>query len=316
MPNVYHPVLRNKANERTVIQRFGGFSHFTNTERELQLQPIVEVAKDYELEDLAPFEDAGDQVFVDLPVYQSKRDTEFGNDVETTLEEYGDRRSFFLENADEIDLPIVSGWITDEIDYSPHKHLQRRLSEAYPTLTHRLMIRMKGQLSRSQRTDLEELVDELRGSDRVLFDVVDTGYNDDLEADLQYLTDTFEGNRRAVLNVFNVFKGERRNRTPHVADNLDVHGFGDFSINVRYPGGGGRGDTMTIRHYHPNHSFVEEFKGSTYGDASDELTDWDKWQTTHCDFCRDAHREENGNASTWKRVRMGHYISAVLRDQI
>lgn len=316
MPDVYHPVLRNKTNEREVIQRFGGFSHFTETQWDLKLQPIIEVAKDHELENLAPFEDAGDQVFVDLAAYQSKRNTEFGNNVETTLEEYGSRRAFFLENAGKIDLPVISGRITNEIDYTPHKHLQKSLMEAYPTVTHRLMVRMKGPLTRSQQTDIEELANSLRNTDRVLFDVVDVGYTDELEADLQYLVDTFEGHRRAILNVFNVFKGERKNRTPWIADDLGVRGFGDFSINVRYPGGGGQGDTVTIRHYHPNHSFVEEFEGPTYGDASDELTDWDEWRTTHCDFCRDARREDNGNASTWKRIRMGHYISSVLRNEI
>ncbi|CQR49834.1 hypothetical protein [Haloferax massiliensis] len=317
MPDTYIPVLRNKQNERDVIQYFGGFSHFEGSNKNrLSLHPLVEITDDDDLDNLKPFQDAGELVLVDLPVYQAERSSDFGDAIESTIEEYGSRRAFYLENADRIDLPVVSGYIDETVDYGVHGLLQGALSDTYPAITHRLMVRMTGSLSEEQRESLRKLADSLRPSDRVLFDVVDVGYTEELLADLRFLSEVFTGNERAVLSIFDPFNDERENRSPHVADELGIRGFGDFAINVRYPGGGGRGETVTIRHYHPNHSFVEEFEGNTYEEASNELTGWDLWRTTHCDYCRDAKRLSKGDPSTWKRIRMGHYMTSVLRNEI
>lgn len=268
------------------------------------------------MDDLRPFQDASDMVLVDLPRYQAERSSDFGNAVESTIEDYGSRRAFYLENADWIDLPVISGYIDETVNYDVHERLHSALHGVYPSVAHRLMIRMTGSLSEDQRESLRSLAGSLRSSDRVLLDVIDVGYTEELLTDLRFLSEVFKNNDQAVLNIFNTFEGERENHSPHVADELGIRGFGDFAINVRYPGGGGWGETVTIRHYHPNHSFVEEFEGVTYEDASNELTGWDLWQTNHCNYCRDAKRLANGDPSTWKRIRMGHYITSVLRNEI
>jgi hypothetical protein len=145
---------------------------------------------------------------------------------------------------------------------------------------------------------------------------VDSGFDDELAADIEFLAETFSRQDCVLLNVFDAFDNEPENRSPVIADRLGLMGFGDFGINVRYPGGGGPSGTVRIRHYHPNNAIVEEFEGSDYGEASNELTNWDLWQRGHCDYCRDASRLQTGDPSTWKRIRMGHYFTSVLRNQI
>jgi hypothetical protein len=54
----------------------------------------------------------------------------------------------------------------------------------------------------------------------------------------------------------------------------------------------------------------------TYADASQEPMSWDLWQTNHCDYCHEPDRVERGDPSTWMRIRMGHYLTSVLQDQI
>ncbi len=322
MPQIYHPILRNKQNERDVVQSFGGLTHFEHTnDRVIDLEPIIEIGGDTDLNDLDPFVDASNGVLVDLPVYQMARDTSFGNAVESAVTEYDGRVGFYQANADCIDRPVVSGRIETPVDYDIHHIQQQALRDYFRTVVHRLMIRLTGPLTDSQRESISTLAESLRPTDQVLFDIPDTGYSDGLRENLRFLSRTFSDNQLGVLNVFNPFDGDGTNRTPYVAEEFGMDGFGDFAINVRYPGNGYQGDTVIIRHYHPSQSVVREFDGSTYEGASDDLTDWNEWQTQHCDFCRDADLLSTGGMSTrnpnaWKQIRMGHYLTSMLRSEL
>lgn len=317
MPDTYNPVIRNNPNERQVIRHLGGLSQFTeNPQYLLSFEPIIEIGSVDDLEQLEPFEAVSSRVYIDLPEYQTRRDRNFGNQIENTISNFGNRVQFFLQNSKKITNPVISGRLGPPVDYDLHRHSHEGLQDIYDSIAHRLMVRKGDSLSSEQRTSLVELANSLRPTDPVFFDVVDTGFDDDLMNDLEFLAETFSESQRAVLNVFDAFDGEVKNSTPEIADNLGISGFGDFAINVRFPGGGGQGETVTIRHYYPNHAQVEEFEGASYADASNELTDWEVWETDHCDYCRDAARLTTDDPNTWKRIRTGHYIISVLRGEI
>ena len=313
-PDTYIPILRNKSNEQEVIQQFGGLSNFSQQSEPVDLHPLVEITGKEDLHDLDVFYDAGEEVLLELPVYQSTRNTNIGNAVQQTLETHGNQVGFYLTHSDNITNPVVSGRGKRRVSYDFHAESHRDLCRTFQTVVHRVMVRTK-QLDDKQKASLEELSKELRPSDRVLFDVLDSGYNERLSSNLEYLADTFGEQECAVLNVLNVFKNESENLSPKIAAELGVSGFGDFGINVRYPGGGGRGDTVTIRHYHPTHGYVEEFEGADYESAAEELTLWEDWQSDHCEYCRRASNTSTANPSAWKRIRTGHYIASMLRGE-
>lgn len=311
--DTYIPVLRNKANEREVIQSFGGLTNFTSDEYQLNLVPLVEVSSTDDLSSLDPFHDAGDEMMVELPVYQTTRSTSFSETIQETLETYGDQVGFYLANSDSIDLPVVSGMADRSVSYQIHSSHHQDLHQQFQTVTHRLMIR-GGSLDDDQRKSLEQLAGNLRPTDRVLFDVVDIGYNEDIEAKLEFLIELFDQQERAVLNLVNAFRDNRDNLTPRVASKLGVSGFGDFAINVRKPGGGPT-QRVKIRHLHPEESVIQVFEGEDYTEASEALTEWDEWESDHCDYCQRASRQSGGTPSAWKRIRTGHHITSMLRAE-
>lgn len=316
MPRKYIPVLRNSQNEREVIQSFGGLSNFQpQQETSLKLTPLLEISGLDDLQNLEPFYDAGDEVLIDLPAYQASRDTEFGNAIESTISEYGSRESFYRDHSKYIDYPVASGLAELPEQYGIHISMQKALQPNFPVVVHRIMVR-RTKFNEEQQEKLEALSEEVRQRDRILFDVVEAGFNNNLEANIQYLSEIFNENPKSVLNIFNAYDGAPENRSPQVADKFGIEGFGDFSINVRYPSGGGGGDTVGILHYHPSRFRAERFEGKSYEEASKELMGWNEWNTNHCDYCRDAASPSTGGPSAWKRIRMGHYITSILRGEI
>lgn len=312
-PDTYIPILRNKGNERQVVQSFGGFSNFSKEEYPVSLQPLVEIGGEDEIDRLRVFRDAGEQVLVELPVYQTTRSTDFGEQIQQNIEKFGDQVGFYLANVNSSLVPVVSQEITRSGKYNGHSEQHRELQHQYPSIAHRLMVRGK-RLSNGQKEALRELANVLRPDDRVLFDVVDSGFNDAIEDNLEFLAEEFNQQGRAVLNVLNAFGDNPENLSPRIANELGIAGFGDFGINVRYPGGWGGGDAK-IRHYHPGKQFVKVFEEADYEQAASELTSWDEWRTNHCNYCRTATGLKGGSASDWKRVRTGHYITSMLRGE-
>ena len=312
--STYIPILRNKDNEREVMQSFGGLANFANTDNTVDMDPLVEVAGEEDLDELRPFRDAGDQLLVELPTYQTARSTDFGDAVQASLETHGDQVGFYLAHSDSIPVPVVSDVIKRTPKYRVHRGHHEELQHQFTSVAHRLMVRGKP-LNEGQRESLQELEEIIRPTDRVLFDVVDTGYNDKFQKNLEYLAQTFDQQECAVLNMMNAFEDNPENLSPRVADELGIAGFGDFGINMRFAGGGGPVETVKIRHYHPHRGVVEEFKGGSYEEASTELTEWDEWQSDHCNYCRTASGMDGGSPSAWKRVRTGHYISSILKGE-
>ena len=312
--DTYIPVLRNKSNEQEVVQQFGGLSNFSADSEPVEMHPLVEVTSSEDLHDLDVFYDAGEEVLLELPVYQSTRSTKFSKEVQNTLEEHGDQVGFYLTHSETITNPVVSGMADLRVSYGFHSDSHELLSESFPTVVHRVMLRAN-RLDDTQRASLEELSNELRSTDRVLFDILDTGYNDALKSNLEYLAETFDEQDCAVLNLLNAFRSNQDNLSPKVANQLGLNGFGDFGINVRYPGGGGPTGTVKIRHYHPTQGYVEEFEADDYESAAEELTLWEDWRPDHCEYCRRASTTSSASPSAWKRIRMGHYVTSMLRGE-
>lgn len=325
MPEVYNPILRPDGNEREVIQTFGGLSRFSDTDQNLSLRPVVEVAGDEHLSHLTPFRDAGETVYVDLPEYWTRRSTKYTKAIKDTLENHGSREEFFRANEAKIDVPVVSTFAKRPVEFGIHKSIQLALEDTYPKIAHRLMIRRrKNGFSDHQEKTLKELSEMARASSDVFFfDVVDNGYTPEggLDDNLEFLSNTFVDFSCGVFNVFNALQGHFENITPKLSDSYSFESFGDFAIDYRYPTeGGGPTPTAYLRHYYPHHGRVREFEGKGLSEAAEGLVDWDDYESDHCEWCRRAasavEHDNIGNASKWKRIRMGHYIESALQDQI
>lgn len=325
MPETYTPILRPGSNERQVIQSFGGLAEYIETDRDLSLKPLVEVGLDADLDQLEPFQDAGEEVFVDLPQYMTNYATGLTDSVNQTITEYGSREEFFRANSQEIGIPTVSTFAEPPVRYGIHKSMHLALEDTFDRIVHRLIVRSrKGGFTENQKSALAEIADLARPeSDIILFDVYDVGYQEGgiVDENLSFLVDTFQGFEMGVLNVFDAMEDQNVNYTPILAERLGCEIFGDFAINKRFPPeDGGPPPVVYLRHYYPNHGEVEKFEGEDYAEAANQLVGWADYEAGHCEYCREAanavQRNEIGNPSKWKQIRMGHYIESALKNQI
>jgi hypothetical protein len=281
------------------------------------MAPLVEITNEADLDELGPYETAGDFLMVELPQYLTDRPNKYNETVTAILNRYGSVEDFYRDNSEKVDVPVVSGSI-EPVDYAEYAPIYRSIENEFEQVAVRLMIRgFTDPLTGDQRDTLEDLAETLQPEDVVLFDLVDNGVTDPLMDDLEYLADLFDENLIAVLNAFDAYNEHPENQSPHIADDIGVSAFGDFGINQRFkPDGGGPIPEVNIRHYHPNESTVEFFVGDDYEDAADELTQWDEWDRSHCDGCRRADRTTNNDANTWSQIKMQHYFSSILAGQI
>lgn len=324
MPDVYTPILRPGINERRVIQTFGGLSQFTGSDP-VELRPLVEVSSDDDLNHLAPFREAGEEVLVDFPEYLMRTENDLTAAISQTLAEYGSREEFFRSNRPEIDVPCISTLDGRPVEYGTHKSIHMALREDFPRIAHRVLVRVQQEsFNPNQRSMLREVANLAReDSDIVLFDVIDVGYEEggSLDLDLQYLAETFGDYETGILNVFDALEGQPRNITPSLAERYECESFGDFAIDRRYPPkGGGRPPVVYLPHYYPDRGRVEVFDGADYDEAAEALVGWDDYESEHCEYCRQAavavERGKANDPSLWKRIRMGHYIESMLENQI
>lgn len=281
------------------------------------MAPLVEITEQEDLEQLGPFSEAGEFLMTELPQYLTDRANKYNTAVSELIDEYGNVANFYLDNSDKVEIPVVSGPL-DPVDYSYYQPVYEDLSDAFDRVALRLLMTdFTEELSGDQKQSLEDLADNVTDDDIVLFDLVDTGVREPLKNDLRYLANLFSSNPGAVLNAFDAYNDQPDNQSPHLADEIGVSGFGDFGINQRFrPDGDGGPQRVKIRHYHPNHSTVEFFEGEDYDEAADDLFAWSEWDRSHCDGCRRADRTSNSDVNTWTQIKMEHYISSVLNNEI
>lgn len=317
MPEVYVPILRDGGNERNVMRNFSQSSLTGEGGRTIEMAPVVEVTDADDLDQLTPYDEAGDFLMVELPQYLTDRSNEHQDSVTSLIDDYGSVAEFYLTESDRIDIPVISGSI-DPVDYTEYLPMYRAVSEEFDRIGIRLMFQdLATSLAQSQRDTLMNLAEQVRDDDIVMLDLVDNRTSDQLLADLEFVADLFDSNLVTVLNAFDAYNGFPENKSPHIANRIGAAGFGDFGINSRFdPEGGFAPPTTKYRHYHPNHSVVQVFKGNGYEEASQELSDWGEFERTHCDGCRRADRTSSYDPNTWTQIKMEHYFSSVLNNEI
>lgn len=326
-PNLGHyvPVLRDGRYERSVMEAFGGFRHFTD-DGTLDLMPIIELTAQGDLDNLGPYREAGTPVLVDAPQYlmQARKPNGLTERVETMLD--GDGPIEFLnDNIDKVNVPVISGPLEESFNYTKLINRYHRLSDDFDKAAIRIFI-PASEFRANQLDELREVKSEISDTDLVLLDYIRSGslnLSDPGRENLRNAATIFEGNHRTILDAFNVYEGENYNFGPAIARETGVEGFGDFAVDRRFPAEQappvGKYDTRNIRHYDYEEREVRKFQGNGFtgsGSASDELEAWSKWNPDHCEFCKEAETTTSEGMGTWKKIRMGHYIESVIEEGV
>lgn len=320
----YAPVLRDGMYERSVMEAFGGFRPFTD-DGTLDLMPVIELTAKGDLENLGTYREAGTPVLVDAPQYltQTPEPNGLTERVETMLD--GDGPITFLnDNSDKVNVPVVSGPLEDSFDYTELIDRYHRLSDDFDRAALRVFI-PPSELQANQLDALREVKSEITDADLVLLDYIRSGslnLSEPGRENLRKAATIFKGNQRTILDAFNVYDGENYNFGPDIARETGVAGFGDFAVDRRFPAEQappvGQYDTRNIRHYDYEEREVKKFQGDGFnggGSASDELQSWSKWNSDHCEFCKEADVTSSEGMGTWKKIRMGHYIESVIEEE-
>ncbi|MUV60214.1 hypothetical protein [Halobacterium sp. CBA1126] len=281
--------------------------------------PLVEVTDEDDLNALRAYREVGEAVMIELPRYLSEQENKYQEPVSELIENYGSIAEFYQRKVDSKYVPVVSG-SNSPVDYSEHLSMYRDLREDFNRLAVRLILRRPSELLTGlQRDTLEELGTEVRHEDILLFDIGDNSITDPLLEDLEYLSEVFETPTTAVLNAFDAYNERPNNQSPHLAEDIGASAFGDFGINKRFkpnPDDGFVPPSVKHRHYVPNQSTVEVFKGDTFEEAAESLSDWSEWDASHCEGCHRAASTNNYDVNTWVQIRMEHYFRSILRDEI
>lgn len=318
MPDAYIPILRNGRNERAVVSDLRQESLVGEYPSEqLALFPLVEITDENDLNTLWPYKRAGDEVLVELPQYLTEQENKYRDAVSELINQHGSIPDFYRSEVSKEYIPVVSG-SNDSTDYSEHLSMYRDVREDFDQLAIRLLLRQPAvPLTENQRETLEELAEEVREGDIVLFDFADNSVADPILDDVEYLSGLFENSENAVLNAFDAYDDQPYNHSPHIADDIGAFAFGDFGISHRFkPAEGFNPPSVSHRHYYPNHSTVEVFPGDDYEEAANELREWAEWDDNHCESCQLAANTNNYDANTWAQIKMGHYFHSVLRNEI
>lgn len=317
-PLVYAPILRDGPSERNVIQEFGGLSRFTDSPRG-QLYSILEITEKDELDNLDVYQDASDELLIDIPEYLTQEENELDEPVEALLDEFGKPIKFLNHFQEKIPVPVLSGTLSNPITYHQYLSMYRDVSSNFDKVALRLFLRPT-ELIEAQREDLQLLAETINEEDIILLDLLEVAQlepGDQGRETIQYICNLFPNQTTVILNAFSSYKGKNYNFGPEVARDIAADGFGDFAINYRFPQNVQLGhiDTRIIRQYSPTESRVFEFRGEGYEGAFQELEAWELWDPEHCEFCRRASAENTEYLPFWKRVRMGHYISSALTQE-
>lgn len=313
----YVPIIRNGPSERMVFERLSGFSRFTDGTRREALLPLIEITDEGDTNCLDTFRYAltRDELMVDFPTYLATKFNKFSESIEALVTEYGDSTSFYLEHQDDIDIPVISGLL--EPRYREYESPYYELKPIFDSVAIRIFV-PKEEFTNGQKRVISTLSQKIATNDRILLDMIDATELEGSRTNLEFLSKEFQDFPKIVLNAFDFFEGERFNNGPKIAKELNLDGFGDFAITRRFPPSGGRGwpETVALRHYDPEESVVNEFKGSDYLEARDRLIQWNKWNADHCEFCQEVPAEDRNWPTAWKQIRIGHHVCATLQSEV
>mgnify|MGYP000598566119 CR=1 FL=1 len=311
---IYLPILRDNRNLRQVIKEFSGLSRFGELREGKLLYPLLEILGTGDLQNLDVYQQAGDQVFIELPEYLAETENHSLKEaIDALLKRYDGQSEFYQEHSDEIDVPVVSGKPGDDL-FDAYE----RTKEQFDEVAVRLLLSEEpdnGELAGANDIGLE-----IPSSDLVIFDLLDPAdpeggaYNY-----LGALADVFSDHRTIVANALNVYDGEAYNWGPEIAGEYGFDGIGDFVVGGRHP--------PIIPEHHENRKKyrqygvgdfeITEFVGDTYEEAVQELESWERWRQDHCYFCQQlGSRERDCTAHMAAQARDGHYIHSVLENDL
>ena len=324
--SVYSPILRDGQVERNVIDEFSGLRRFQQDET-LDIVPIIEIADESDLDNLEVYVQAGKPVLVDVPEYltETEEPNGFTAKVEKLLEGVGGPIEFLNQNSDDIGVPVVSGHLESPFDYSDLSSRYQNLSDDFTRAAIRVFIG-SSELTKIRKDDLRELQETIPDDDILLFDSIEPaelGPESTARKNLIEAASIFENNQRIILDAFSVFRGVNYNFGPAIAREAGVSGFGDFAHDRRLPPAEdipmGMHNTRNIYHYDYEDRQQRKFQGddgySGQDSAFEALSDWDKWNPDHCEFCEEAEARDSEGPTFWKWVRMGHYVESVVETE-
>lgn len=320
--NFYTPILRDGNTERGVVGHFQGLQEFEENTN-LEILPLIEVVDERDFNHLSAYQTVKQRVLVDVPRYltESEEPNDYTESVESLLDSYGEPVEILNDNHDRIDIPIISPSRDDS--YSSISTKRNQLSTEFDEAGIRLFV--TGQrLDDESLAELKELKNGIQDNDIVLVDYIETGQlglHENARDNIDIISDIFDNHVTIVLDVFSSYLDGANNYGPEIARNSSLNGFGDFAINQRYPPAGdipmGAHNTRSIRYYDPVEHVTHKYQGDGFkgeDSAFEEMTSKANWDSSHCDFCREAENEQNEGFTFWKRMRMGHYIETVTEN--
>jgi len=323
---VYSPILRDGQVERNVVDEFSGLRRFRQ-DGTLDIVPIIEIVDESDLDNLEVYAQAGNPILVDIPGYltETEEPNGFTAEVEELLEDVDSPIEFLNQNYNKIDVPVVSGHLESPFEYSILSSRYQNLSDDFARAAIRVFIG-SSELTSKQRKDLQRLQDTISDGDILLLDSIEPaelGPKSTARKNLIEAASMFESNQRIILDAFSVFRGVNYNFGPTIARQIGVSGFGDFAHDRRLPPAEdipmGMHDTRNIYHYDYEDRQQRKFQGddgySGQDSAFEALSDWDRWNPNHCEFCEEAEARDSEGPTFWKWVRVGHYIESVVETE-
>lgn len=311
---IYLPILRDGRNEQEVMQEFSGLNRFGELREGKLLYPLLEVTDEDDLQNLDAYQQAGDEVFIELPAYLGEQENHaLEGEINALLERYDGQNGFYREHEDKIDVPVISGHPGDDL-----LHSYEQAKEQFDEVVLRLLLSEMG--NNGELAGANEIGKEIASSDLVVFDLLDTVNLEEGGYDyLDTLAKIFSENRTVVANALNVYEGEAYNWGPEVVDEYGFDGFGDFAVGGRYPPiiPNLHESRKKYRQYGVGDFEMREFEGDSYEEAVQELEEWERWRQNHCPFCQQlGSRDRECTSHMAKQARVGHYIHSVFENDL
>ncbi|WP_207590494.1 hypothetical protein [Halomontanus rarus] len=312
----YIPVIRHGYNEQRVVEEFEDYSSENELEYNGKILPILELTDTDDVNELESYRASFEKILVEYPFHLQDSENKYSNDVKSLFSPYSGLDDFYDDVLESGDVPVVSGSAQRPVDYGNHRSRYLRINSDYPEVAVRLFIRLV-ELDRHQKEDIRELIDTLREDDLILLDLVDVaGMDTTAYENLEWVMNQIEDQDAYILNAFK-YTDSNHNYGPIASQSLGANGFGDYVINMRFPQEMNFAPSVSyIRLYDSETHEIMNYGGANYEEALESVLDSGDWNPSDSPFVEKAFRDPNLDPSTWKRVRMGHYMWSVVDDTL
>ena len=312
----YVPILRDGRNEQQVVDDFDKFADNNGVNYQSQIFPLIELKNREDRGELDSYRDLTDRLMIEFPHHLLYSDNKYSDDVEELIDEYSGEVDLYADVLEGDEIPVVSSSAQRPMDYGDYLGRYRALKDEYNPVAIRLFIR-GAKLDKRQKAVIKGLFSELRDTDIVLLDLVDVaGMDHRAYSNLEWARSQLSNQECFVLNAFK-YTESNHNYGPIAAQDLNASGFGDYAINMRFPQEMNFAPpTKYIRLYDSETHDIHNYGGANYEEALDEVLDSGDWDPSDSPFVKKAFNNPNLDPSTWKRIRMGHYMWEVTTDTL